>query len=85
MLIRLFFGIPLPKELSKLPQAPLTLAMFKNKKYIGIYSPLVSSLMTREFTTYFHSAKQQLERVLHEHYFIDQEDAFIVFPEILIG
>ncbi|EPP36537.1 hypothetical protein BOKEGFJH_00907 [Chlamydia avium] len=85
MLIRLFFGIPLTKELAKTFAFPLTLTTFKNKEYIGIYSPAVSSLLTHEFTTHFHFAKQQLEKVLCEYYFVDKEDTLIVFPEILIG
>lgn len=85
MLIRLFFGIPSTKELSKILTAPLTLATFKNKEYLGVYSPPISSLMICDFIPYFYFAKQQLEQVLYEYYFLDKEDTLIMFPEILIG
>ncbi|BAE81647.1 conserved hypothetical protein [Chlamydia felis Fe/C-56] len=85
MLIRLFFGIPLTKELRGIHQTPLTVAIFQRKEYLGIYSPAEPSLHVVNLERYYRQAQEILEKTTQGRHLSNKEISLIVFPEILIG
>ncbi|MEF9496677.1 hypothetical protein [Chlamydia sp. 04-14] len=85
MLIRLFFGIPLTKELEVINQPPLTVAIFQRKEYLGIYSPAETTLQVAKLNMCYREAQEILEKVIQGKYLTNKETSLIIFPEILIG
>ncbi|SYX08622.1 hypothetical protein C834K_0140 [Chlamydia poikilotherma] len=85
MLIRLFFGIPLTKGLQVINQPPLTVAIFQRKEYVGIYSPVGTTLQVTKLNMCYREARAIIEKATQGKYLTSKETSLIIFPEILIG
>lgn len=85
MIIRIFFGIPLIKELEEARTHDLVHATFQGKRYLGIYSDSGTHLEVDAINAHYLHFKNLLEKIIYENNLASLKEDIVMFPEILIG